>query len=150
MNDIVEKLTQKDDKKAYEFTKQIAAASVSSSEYYFMIDDFAALLSDDKSYIRTRAFILCCSQAKWDKDGKLKQYLSQLLPLFHDEKPTDVRQCLNATKEIVVYRPELCESIKKELDKIDLSKYKDSMVGLIEKDIGELKELIKETYLEAK
>ena len=55
-----------------------------------------------------------------------------------------VRQCLNATKEIVVFRPELSESIRKELDRMDLSKYKESMLGLIQADIAELRGLIEE------
>lgn len=32
-----------------------------------------------------------------------------LLQLIHDEKPTVVRQSLNALKEVVEFRPELCE-----------------------------------------
>lgn len=61
------------------------------------------------------------------------------------EKPAVVRQCLNAAKEIVVFRPELSESIRKELDTLELSGYKKSMSSLIKSDVSELRELIEET-----
>ena len=59
-----------------------------------------------------------------------KDYLD-MLKLLHDEKPTVVRQSLNALKEIVVFRPELSKTIENELGKIDISGYKDSMIPLI-------------------
>ena len=64
-----------------------------------------------------------------------------MLQLLHDDKPTVVRQCLNAIQEIAVYRPELCDSIKDEISKIDLSKYKSNMAALIQKDISNLLEV---------
>ena len=144
MDDIINELTNKDDTKAYARTKEIAAASEASPAYYSCLELFASLLNDKKTFIRTRAFILCCSQARWDDEGKLKQLLPTLMALFHDTKPTVVRQCLAAAREIVVFRPELNETIKAELDQIDLSCYKDSMANLIRADIAELRELIEE------
>ena len=145
MDAVIRELTDKDDKKAYARTKEIAAASEASEEYYPYLESFASLLNDKKSYIRTRAFILCCSQARWDDKGKLMQLLPALTSLFHDTKPAVVRQCLAAAREIIVFRPELGEAISAELDKIDLSGYKESMAGLIRADIAALKELIEET-----
>ena len=87
--------------------------------------------------------ILCCSQARWDNEGVIAKYLPQMLRLVHDEKPTVVRQSLNALKEIVVFRPELAETIASEIERVNLSNYKESMIGLIRKDINELKKLIK-------
>lgn len=147
MKNLIAELTDKDDKKAYERAKEIAAASELSPEYYSRIEAFASLLNDRKSYVRTRAFILCCSQARWDKEGKLKELMPKLLKLFHDSKPTVVRQCLNAAKEIIVFRPELAEIIRKELELIDLSGYKESMSSLIQSDVSELRKLIDEATL---
>ena len=70
--------------------------------------------------------------------------LPALMALFHDAKPTVVRQCLNAAKEIVVFRPELSETINAELNRIDIDGYNDSIVELIRADIASLKELISE------
>lgn len=145
MDDLINELTDNDDKKAYSRTKEIAAESEMSPKYYSYLDTFASLLKDEKSYIRTRAFILCCSQARWDEKGKLKQILPDMMKLFHDTKPTIIRQCLNAAKEIVAFRPELREYINEELDKIDFSCYKESMANLIRNDIFELRELIEES-----
>ena len=143
MKDIIKEITQSDDKAAYTKTKEIAAASERSREYYSYLDDFASLLNNEKSYIRTRAFILCCSQARWD-DGKIKSILPSMFELFNDSKPTVVRQCLSAIREVVVYCPELCPQILESIKNIDLKRYKDSIVPLIKKDIESLIELISE------
>lgn len=141
---IISLITDADDKTAYENTKQIAYESELSNKYYDNFEEFVSLLDDRKSYVRTRAMILCCSQARWDTEGRLEKYLPQMLRLLHDEKPTVVRQSLNALKEVATFRPELGEIIKNELDVIDVSRYKDSMTPLINKDISELRELIDE------
>lgn len=143
MKDVIKQITQKDDKAAYVVTKQIIAESKLSSDYYSYFDDFAALLNDEKSYIRTRAFMLCCAQAKWD-DGKIKSALPLMVKQFNDIKPTVVRQALDAIKEVVICCPELCMNILESLKNIELEKYKDSMVPLIKKDIENLTELINE------
>lgn len=65
-----------------------------------------------------------------------------MLALLHDEKPTVVRQYLTALHEVILYRPELHEVIKSEVEKIDVSKCKDSMSPLIKKDIDELLDMI--------
>ena len=132
------------DEVAYAAAKRIAAESESSDKFYKYIPEFAKLLGHKKSYVRIRALILCCSQARWDNDGIIAKYLPQMLKLLYDEKPTVVRQSLNALKEVVVFRPELSETIEYELSKIDVSGYKDSMIPLIKKDIAELRELIDE------
>jgi len=61
-----------------------------------------------------------------------------MLALLHDDKPIVVRQCLAALHEVVLYRTELCEAIKAELETIDLSKDKDSMSPLIMSTPGEI------------
>ena len=144
MNSLISELTAKDDPAAYARTKEIAAASELSPEYYPHLEEFASLLGDAKSYIRTRAFILSCSQARWDSEGRLRKILPEMLALLHDPKPTVARQCLNAVKEIAVFRPELCGEIRKALSEIDLSKYRDSMAPLIRKDMDEVTELLDE------
>lgn len=138
MDKLLLDLTLKDDKKAYESLKKIIAISFNSNEYYKHLDYFASLLTDEKSYIRTRAFLLICAQAKWDKENKISDLLPLMSTLLNDPKPTVVRQSLKALKEVIAYKPELHKEIKKYLSKIDISKYKDSMSPLIQKDIEEL------------
>ncbi|WP_158741651.1 hypothetical protein [Defluviitalea raffinosedens] len=53
---------------------------------------------------------------------------------FH--KTGVVRQYLGAFHEIVLYRPELCDTIKAAVE--ELSRYKNSMVPLLQKDMHKL------------
>ena len=142
MSNLIDALQDKDDKKAYTLSLEIGAKSAASNEYYSYFDEFAGLITAKSSYVRTRGFALCCAQARWDETGKLKSALPVMLTLLHDEKPTVVRQCLKALHEVALYRPELCEAIKAEIEMIDLSKYKDSMSTLIKKDVDELLKMV--------
>ena len=145
INLLLDMLLNDNDEIAYKTTKEIAAESEFSDTYYKYIPEFVEFLNHKKSYVRIRALILCCSQARWDNEGIIAKYLPQILQLIRDEKPTVVRQSLNALQEVVVFRPELCEAILVELEKMEITKYKDSMIGLIQKDVEELKDLIQET-----
>lgn len=144
MSDIMKILQDKDDKKAYALLKDIGAKSATSEEYYSYFDDFAGLMNVKSSYVRIRGFTLCCAQARWDESGKLQNVLPSTFALLHDDKPIVVRQCLAALHEVILYRSELCEAIKAELETINVSKYKDSMSPLIKKDIDELLKMIGE------
>lgn len=142
MDEFLIKLTDKDDKAAYEFTKKIAAESASSNKYLDKIGLFASLLQNDSSYIRTRAFILICSQSRWANNKEIDNVFNQMSLLLNDPKPSVVRQCLKALQEVVVFRPEMSNRIKEAISKIDTSIYKDSMSPLIKKDINELYRMI--------
>ncbi len=141
MDDIIAALRDKDDKKAYAFSKELMAESASSDKYYVMFDEFLALISDGSSYVRTRGLALCCAQARWDTRGKIAASLHAMGALLHDDKPTAVRQALAALHEVALYRPELASAIEAELDTMDTSKYKDSVAPLIEKDVAALRKM---------
>lgn len=139
--EIIQKLIDKDDKQAYEYAKQIGIESAKTNKYVDMIPDFASMLQDKSSFVRTRFFILICNQARWANNKQIEDVYDQMKTLLNDPKPTVVRQCLNALHEVVLFRPEMCDTIIKTLSKIDLSIYKDSMAPLIKKDIDELMKL---------
>ena len=80
------------------------------------------------SYVRIRGSSLCCAQARWDTDGKLKNALPSMLSLLHDPKPTVVRQCLGSLHEVKLYHPELSKIIDAEVQTIDLSNHKDRFI----------------------
>lgn len=136
--EIIQKLTDKDDKQAYEYAKKIGIESAKIDKYLDMIPDFASMLQDKSSFVRARFFILICNQARWANDNQIEKVFDQMKPLLYDLKPTVVRQCLNALHEVVLFRPEMCDVIKNAISKIDLSIYSDSMAPLIKKDIDEL------------
>lgn len=140
--EILNKLKDKDNKAAYEFSKKIGVESAESNKYYYMFDDFIAMLGEKSSYIRTRAFFLACNQARWDEEGKLEKAFDKMMLLLNDVKPTVVRQCLGALHEVVLFRPELSERIRVAVKAIDSNKYKDSMSPLIKKDAEELLKMI--------
>ena len=136
--EIIKKLTDKNNKQAYEYAKKIEIESSKTNKYLDMIPDFVSMLQDENSLIRTRFFILICNQARWAKDGQIEDVYEQMEPLLCDSKPTVVRQCLKAFHEVALYRPEMNGLIKESISKIDLKTYKDSMTPLIKKDIVEL------------
>lgn len=142
MSRLTEALQDKDNNNAYALSRDIAAKSAASNEYYSVFDEFAGLLTAKSSYVRTRGFALCCAQARWDEEGKLKTAFPAMLALLHDEKPTVVRQCIGALREVALYRPEMCGDIKAGLETIDLTRYKDSVSPLIRKDADELLKLL--------
>lgn len=142
MNDIITRLRDKDDKTAYEFAKQIGIESAQSDKYLVMIPEFVKMLNDKSSYVRTRGFCLICNQARWADDGQIEAVFSEMSNLLYDDKPTVVRQCLAALHEVVLYRPEMTDKIKFTVSKMDLSRYKDSMAPLIEKDKNELLKML--------
>lgn len=142
MDDIICKLKNKDEKAAYEFAKLVGAESAESDQYLRYIHDFADMLEDSNSYVRTRAFFLICNQARWAEDGQIEEVFGRMSKLLYDAKPTVVRQCLGALHEAVLYRPEMADVIREAVGKIDLTKYKDSMSPLIQKDMEALLALI--------
>ncbi len=134
MNEVIAHLKNKNDKTAYENAKQIGMESAESDRYLSMIPEFAEMLLDKSSYVRTRGFCLICNQARWDDMGQIDAVFDEMIKLLYDDKPTVVRQCLEALVEVALYRPELTDKIYQAVLKIDTSKYKDSMSPLIEKD----------------
>lgn len=138
----IAKLKGKNEKEAYEYCKQLIVESAQSDKYYGAIDDFASMLNDSNSYVRTRGFCLICSQARWDKECRIEAVFECMKPLLNDSKPTVVRQCLKALHEVVLYCPEMSDKIADAVKEIDLSRYKDSMSPLIKKDADELLDII--------
>ena len=142
--DIIQALQDRDDKRAYELSKELINLSASSPELYGLLDDFLKLLSHKSSFVRTRGFALCCAQARWDEQGKLAAALPVMLSALQNEKPTAVRGCIAALKDAVRLRPELGAELKKWAESFDTSMYKDSMAPLIDRDLISLLKLIDE------
>ena len=138
--DITAILTSKDDKSACEYTEKIISESRESNEWYGYFDEFAALLSHQKSLVRNRALYILAANARWDGDNRFDSIIDEYLSHITDEKPVTARQCIKALAEVGQAKPQLIEQITAALKSADLSKYKDSMRPLIEKDIRETTE----------
>ena len=100
------------------------------------------LPADNRSGLENRrlkvAFRLFCKQARWDGDGVIDRCLDRALAILEDEKPTAVRQALAALLDVAPYKRELRPVIRGRLETMDLSRYKDSMAPLIQKDMQTL------------
>lgn len=113
-----------------------------SDEYYSFFEDFSSLLTSKNSYTRTRGFALCCAQSQWDLEEKIQDAFPIMLTLLYDKKPIVVRQCLAALHEVILYKPELSETISEAVKKINLSNYNSTMAPLIKKDANKLLEIL--------
>ena len=131
-------LTAKDTKQNYGAFLELERLSEESDELYPDTERFAEMVLDKAWAIRCRGFRLFCKQARWDDDGVIDRHLDRTLVILEDEKPTAVRQALAALLDVVPYKRELWPVIRQRVAAMDLSRYKDSMAPLIEKDIQTL------------
>ena len=137
IENIIAKLTAKDDKYAYAFADKIISESQETDEWYEYFDDFAALLNHPKSFVRNRVLYILAANAQWDEENRFDLIIADFLAHITDEKPITARQCIKALAQIGSAKPQYVPVILSCLRNADLSKYKDSMRPLIEKDIAE-------------
>ena len=137
MQELIEKLTSKDDKYACAIADRIISESQNNSKWYEYFDDFASLINHPKSLVRNRVLYIIAANAQWDYENRFDVILSEYLSHVTDEKPITARQCIKALVQVGKAKPRYIPIIINHLHSADLSKYKDSMRPLIEKDIAE-------------
>lgn len=138
MKDKIKMLYDKDDTIAYKVLLELERELSDSNELYNYFDELLNMLNDEKTFVRVRAFRLICELAKWDTNNKIEKNIDLILNELNDGTSTSVRQCLKKISLLLKYKPELSETIKIKLNKLDLSNYKDSMQFLIRKDIDSI------------
>ena len=134
--EIMAGLTDKNDKAACALAEQIVAESRETDVWYEYLDGFAALLEHPKSYVRNRALHILAANARWDAENRLDAILPAFLSHITDEKPVTARQCVQALAELGTAKPQYIPEILRSLESADLSRYRDSMRPLIERDIA--------------
>ena len=139
---MIAKLTSKDDKYACAFADKIISESQETDEWYEYFDEFAALLDHPKSLVRNRALHILAANAQWDDENRFDAVLPEFLAHITDEKPITARQCIQALAQVGLAKPQYVPQILACFHDADLSKYKDSMRPLIEKDIAETKKIL--------
>ena len=137
MQEIVAKLTAKDDRFACAFADRIIAESRQTDTWYKCFDAFATLLNHPKSLVRNRALHILAVNVRWDEENRFDAILPELLSHVTDEKPITARQCIQALAQVGLAKPQYIPQILDCFHNADLSKYKDSMRPLIEKDMAE-------------
>lgn len=140
--DIKTKLTTKDDTYACAFADKIIAQSNETNVWYQYFDVFASLLDHPKSLVRNRVLHILATNAQWDDENRFDLILSDYLSHITDEKPITARQCIKALAQLGRAKPQYIPKILSCLRSADLSKYKDSMRPLIEKDIAETEKIL--------
>ena len=142
MQDIIAKLTAKDDKYACTIADKIISESQDSDEWYVYFDTFASLLNHPKSLVRNRVLHILAANAQWDDENRFDTILDNYLAHITDEKPITARQCIKALAQVGIAKPQYIPRILFCFHSADLSKYKDSMRPLIEKDMEETERLL--------
>ena len=135
--DVLEKLTSKDDQAACAYSGSIISESRETNVWYGCFDEFASLLSHPNSFVRNRVVYILAALARWDDENRFDAIMPEYLSHITDEKPITARQCVKALAEVGQSKPDLVPQILSALKNADLTKYRDSMRPLIEKDIRE-------------
>ena len=144
MQDIIAKLTAKDDKYACAIADKIISESQDTDEWYEYFDAFASLLNHPKSLVRNRVLYILAANAQWDDENRFDAILEDYLAHITDEKPITARQCIKTLVQVGMAKPQYIPRILSYFHDADLSKYKDSMRPLIEKDMEETERLLTE------
>ena len=142
MQNIVAKLTAKDDKYACAIADKIISESQDTDEWYEYFDEFASLLNHPKSLVRNRVMYILAANVQWDNENRFDAIISDYLEHVTDEKPITARQCIKTLAQVGVAKPQYIPRILSCLHEADLSKYKDSMRPLIKKDIAETEKIL--------
>jgi len=137
MQKIIAQLTAKDDKLACAIADKIVAESQNTDTWYEYFDAFASLLNHPKSLVRNRALHILAANAQWDDENRFDAILPEFLSHVTDEKPITARQCIKTLAQVGLAKPQYIPQILTCFHSADLSKYKDSMRPLIEKDMAE-------------
>ena len=136
------KVDSKDDKYACAIADKIISESQDTDEWYEYFDEFASLLNHPKSLVRNRVLYILAANAQWDDENRFDAIISDYLAHVTDEKPITARQCIKALAQVGVAKPQYIPRILLCLREADLSKYKDSMRPLIEKDMAETEKIL--------
>lgn len=144
MQEIIAKLTSKEDKYACAIADQIIAESRDTDAWYEYFDAFASLLNFPKSLVRNRALYILAANAQWDDENRFDAILPEFLSHVTDEKPITARQCIKALAQVGLAKPQYIPQILTCFHDADLSKYKESMRPLIEKDMAATERVLTE------
>jgi hypothetical protein len=137
-------LYEKDTSETYQVLLELEKLSEENNSLYNYIDEFFEMIQNEKYIMRVRGYRLLCKQAKWDTENKVNHIIDTLLIQIEDEKQTAIRQKLKALEDVAKHKMELHQKIKQKITNIDCSKYRDTMQGLIAKDITHLLAIIDE------
>ncbi|SHJ83844.1 SufBD protein [Hespellia stercorisuis] len=143
MEELVSGLTEHDDKQAYRNLQALVNESNCGPDVYVYFHQFVQMMSNPKSYIRTRGITLIAANVKWDEDNRFDEIVAEYLRHVEDDKPITARQCIQTLPTLIRYKPYLKPEVEHALRGISYGKYKESMQSLIQSDVQKVLEKIK-------
>ncbi|HNR05035.1 MAG: hypothetical protein PHI04_08180 [Clostridiaceae bacterium] len=143
ISQLMEWLTEKDDKLRYHTLLLLQYRSEHYDDVYPFWDVFCEKLKSPNSYHRSLGLMLMADNVKWDRENKIDGAIDDYLKILYDEKPIIVRQCIQALGKIVPYKTQLHEKIANELMAINIMDVKQTMRKLILLDILNILALIR-------
>lgn len=132
---IVEWLSEKDDKIRYQAFLMLQYRSQYLNDVYEFWDTFRNKLTSKNSYQRSIGLMLIAENTKWDLENRLLNIIDEYLALLNDEKPITIRQCIQSLSKIVPYKPDLYDKITEKLITFNFAAVKETMRKLIMLDI---------------
>ena len=91
---LVEWLSEKDDKIRYQSFLLLKSRSESFDDVYPFWDVFSEKLKSENSYQRSIGFMLISENVRWNKEGKFEKIMDDYLINLNYDKPIIVRQCI--------------------------------------------------------
>ena len=146
ISQLVELLTEKDDKLRYHSLLLLEHRSEEYDDVYPFWDIFYKKLRSTNSYQRSIGVMLIAANVKWDRENRIDIIIDDYLRILDDEKPITVRQCIQSLGKIVAYRTNLHNKVVNELISIDIMDIKPTMRKLILIDILNILVLIKKHH----
>ncbi|NBJ15228.1 MAG: hypothetical protein FNP40_06590 [Dehalobacter sp. 4CP] len=143
ISQLVELLTEKDDKLRYHSLLLLEHRSEEYDDVYPFWDIFCEKLKSTNSYQKSIGVMLIATNVKWDRENRIDITIDDYLRILDDEKPITVRQCIQSLGKIVTYRTNLHNKVANELISIDIMDIKPTMRKLILIDILNILLLIK-------
>lgn len=146
LSQLVEWLSEKDDKIRYQALLILQNRSIYSDDLYPFWDIFKRKLKSENSYQRSIGLILISINTKWDNENRFDDCLDDYLFLLNDTKPITVRQCIQSLHNIVPYKKHLHIEIANKIMSINILDVKETMRKLILLDILEILALIRKYH----
>lgn len=140
---LVEWLSEKDDKIRYQSLLLLKSRSLYYDDVYPSWEIFRRKLKSANSYQRSIGLMLIAVNARWDKDNKFDNTIDEYFTLLNDEKPITVRQCIQALSSIIPYKSHLQLKIANKIMSINIFDIKETMRKLILLDILQLLAIIR-------
>ena len=96
MQDIIAKLTAKNDKYACAIADKIISESQDTDKWYEFFDAFASLLNHPKSLVRNRVLYILSANAQWDDENRFDAIISDYLSHEYNHQGLPDRISLSA------------------------------------------------------